>query len=136
MWSDLFSSVDLLKNGLDASWQRNEVIRNNLANAQTPDFKASDVEFESLFASALEGGSFSGKTTRDKHIDIGSAGSLFDVESSVVQQSSTSMLMNGNNVDIEAENVALAQNSMLYNTLIEKVNGELARLRLAISEGR
>jgi flagellar basal-body rod protein FlgB len=44
--------------------------------------------------------------------------------------------MDGNNVDIESENVKMAQNSLYYNTLMEKLNSELRRLRTAISEGR
>ena len=55
MWENLFSSADLLQNGLKASWIRNAVIRNNLANVETPGFKASDVDFETLFANALSG---------------------------------------------------------------------------------
>jgi len=46
------------------------------------------------------------------------------------------MRMDENNVDIEAENVKLAQNSLYYNTLIEKMNSEIRRLRTAITEGR
>ncbi len=52
MWNDLFSSVNLLEKGLGATWLRNEVISNNIANVDTPGFKASEVEFETLMADA------------------------------------------------------------------------------------
>ena len=58
------------------------------------------------------------------------------VEPRLVKQRDLSMRIDGNNVDIEAENVKLAQNSIYYNTLLEKMNSELRRLRLAITEGR
>ncbi len=136
MWDKLFSSVDLLQQGLNASWTRNAVIRNNIANAETPDFKSSDVQFESIFASSLNSSDFAGKKTRDKHIDIGASIDTADIEAKVVLNEDTSMLFNGNNVDIEAENVKLAQNSIYYNTLQTKLNGELARLKMAIREGK
>jgi hypothetical protein len=45
MWDKLFASTDLLQKGLQASWLRNAVLRNNLANSETPDFKSSNVQF-------------------------------------------------------------------------------------------
>ena len=46
------------------------------------------------------------------------------------------MKMDGNNVDIDYENVELAKNTLYYNTLVEKLNSEFSMLRLAITEGR
>ena len=135
MWDNLFASVDMLHSGLEASWLRNSVIRNNIANVETPGFKASDVEFESLFRQAIvnsESG-FTAKRTRDKHIDFSSGAS--SVEPVIVKREDLSMRYDENNVDIEDENVKLAQNSILYNTLVAKMNGELSRLKLAINGG-
>jgi len=136
MWDNLFSAADLLQNGLEASWARNAVIRNNIANVETPNFKSSDVEFESVLLSALQadGTSFQAKKTNERHISFGNIDSALDVSYVVTENDDTSMLVNGNNVDIEAENVKLAQNSILYNTILTKLNGELARLKMAISE--
>ncbi|MDR1117334.1 MAG: flagellar basal body rod protein FlgB [Oscillospiraceae bacterium] len=135
MWDKMFGSVDLLQNGLSAAWERNAVIRNNIANVETPGFKASNVEFESILARSLENGGFQGKKTRDKHIAIG-ADDAFSVRHAVTKSNGLSMRMDGNNVDIEAENVKLAQNTILYNTMLEKMNSELRRIKLAINEGR
>lgn len=144
MWDNMFKSMDLLQRGLSASWTRNAVIRNNIANAETPGFKASDVEFESLFADALavnQGCGFKGTKTHEKHINIGSGYNenvvdLSSVNGVIVKRYDTAMRMDENNVDIESENVKLAQNSLYYNTLLEKVNSEIRRLRMAITEGR
>ena len=135
MFNDLFRSVDVLQMGLSASWARNAVIRNNIANIETPGFKASDVEFESHLLRSLQGSGFTAAKTHPGHRDFGS-GSFSNLDPQIVRREGLSMRMDGNNVDIEAENVKLAQNSLYYNTLIEKINGELRRLRSAISEGR
>jgi flagellar basal-body rod protein FlgB len=91
--------------------------------------------FESIFARALDSGGFTGKRTNEKHRDIGGS-RLGSVSPRIVQNDSTSMRLDGNNVDAEAENVKLAQNSIQYNTLIYKLNSELNRIKLAVREGK
>ena len=135
MWNNIFKPMDLVQQGLSAAWTRNAVIRNNIANVETPGFKASDVEFETHMARAIEGSGFVGTKTHPKHIDIGT-GNFSSVSPRIVERSGLSMRMDGNNVDIEDENVKLAQNSLYYNTLLEKMNSEIRRLRMAITEGR
>jgi len=135
MWNNIFKPVDVLQKGLSASWTRNAVIRNNIANIETPGFKASDVEFEAHLNQSLQSRGFVGMKTHPKHIDIG-VKNLPEFETRVVQRNDQSLRMDGNNVDIESENVKLAQNSLYYNTLMEKLNSELRRLRSAIGEGR
>jgi len=135
MWNNIFKPVDILQKGLSASWTRNTVIRNNIANVETPGFKASDVEFETHLAESMQKSGFVGTKTHPKHIDIGS-GRIPDFETRIVKRDDMSMRMDGNNVDIESENVKLAQNSLYYNSLMEKLNSELRRLRTAIAEGR
>ena len=70
MLKDMFSQVDLCK-GIDAAWLRNEVITHNIANVETPQFKRSYVEFESLLKAKIENKDYRHtelKTTREKHI--------------------------------------------------------------------
>ena len=135
MWNNIFKPMDVLQKGLSASWMRNAVIRNNIANIETPNFKASYVEFETLFARALEEGGFTGTRTHIAHRPLGK-GDIDSIQPMIRQNRELSMRMDGNNVDIESENVRLAQNSIFYNTLVEKLNSEIRRLRLAITEGR
>ena len=135
MWNNMFKPMDFLQKGLSANWMRNAVIRNNIANVETPGFKASDLEFESLFRRAIEEGGFVGTRTHSRHIEIGS-GNIHNIRPRIYQRKDLSMRFDGNNVDIEAENVKLAQNQIQYNTIMEKLNSEIRRLRMAISEGR
>ena len=142
MINKLFGNVDLLQKGLDAAWMRNDVISNNIANADTPGFKSSSVAFESLFKSALEDAQdgtpgFSAKKTREGHVTFtGDAASLEDISPSVSQNTSTSLRQDGNNVDVEAENVALAKNTVYYYMLTEQINSEFSRLSTVIKEGK
>lgn len=134
----LFSGVDLLQKGLDAAWLRNEVITNNIANAETPNYKSSSVKFETLFKSAIEDadGGFHTKRTRDKHLSFSDDMMVDDVAAVVEKNSDSTMRMDGNNVDIEAENVELARNTIYYYTVTEQINSEFTRLSMAINEGK
>ncbi len=134
----LFSGVDLLQKGLDAAWLRNEVITNNIANAETPNYKSSSVKFETLFKSAIEDADsgFHTKRTRDKHLSFSDNMMVDDVSAVVEKNSDSTMRMDGNNVDIEAENVELARNTIYYYTITEQINSEFTRLSMAINEGK
>jgi len=136
MWDRLFKPMDVMQRGLSASWTRNAVIRNNIANVETPGFKASRVEFESLLRKAAEGGNFQAARTHPMHLEFSGTSDIMSVQPMIRQSRDLSMRKDGNNVDIESENVRMAQNSIHYNTLLEKLNSEIRRLRMAISEGR
>ena len=129
MIDKLFNNVNILQKGLDASWLKNEVITNNIANEDTPGFKSSSVSFEAAFKSALSDQSFSAKKTRNQHIDFQSQG----LEASVTTNTNTSNGLDGNNVDIDYENAELAKNTIYYNTLIEQVSSEFRKLSAAIN---
>ena len=135
MWNKIFKPMDVLQKGLSASWMRNAVIRNNIANVETPGFKASVLEFESIFSKAVQEGGFVAARTHAGHRSFGS-GDLNNIRPMIHQSRELSMRADGNNVDIDSENVRLAQNSIFYNTIMEKMNSEIRRLRMAIAEGR
>lgn len=131
MISKLFSGIEKLDAGMDASWKRNEVIANNIANVNTPGFKRSYVEFESFYKNAGDD-TFKLKQTREGHMD---SGGLETDDARVVKDSSTSMRMDDNNVDIDSEMSDLAVNVIYYNALSQKVAGEISLLKTAIKEG-
>lgn len=137
MWDRMFRSMDVMQRSLSVAWTRNAVIRNNIANIETPGFKSSSVEFESILARAVrDTGRLRATTTHPMHKEFSSTRDIMSVQPRVYQTRGLSMRYDGNNVDIESENVALAQNSLFYNTVTEKLNSEIRRLRTAIAEGR
>ncbi|MDL2237841.1 flagellar basal body rod protein FlgB [Christensenellaceae bacterium OttesenSCG-928-K19] len=127
---NIFSGIDLTERGVNASWQRNSIILNNVANVDTPDFKASELQFETLFKSALDESSFQFKQTRAAHMNIGN--SNLDGIDGVVVTSNTEERMDGNNVDIDKEMTDFAKNVIFYNALLTKVSGQFSQLRTAI----
>ena len=133
MWNDLFSSVNLLGKGASASWLRNEVISNNIANVDTPGFKESEVKFEDLMAAAMgQQGTLAMNTTDERHMST-QGGDVDQVEPHIVTDTDTSAGLDDNNVDIETEMSEMAKNSIEYYTLVSKVNSEFRKLDAAIN---
>ncbi len=130
MPGNVFNNVDVLQQGLNASWMKNKVIANNIANVDTPGFKASSVSFESVFKAAI-GREFTAKKTRSKHIDFSGS----DMQAVVAQDNSTTYRMDGNNVNIDAQNAEMAKNTIFYNALVQQLSSEFRKLQIAIREG-
>jgi flagellar basal-body rod protein FlgB len=128
-------TINILQKALDASWVRNDVIANNIANVDTPSYKAYRVEFEELLKKAIDSNQMPVTSTNPKHITIGS-GSLNRVTPRIVRDRSTSTRLDGNNVNIDVETANLANNTIMYQALVDQLSAKLARLRTVINEGR
>jgi len=109
----------LLGRALGTADLRYRVLANNVANAETPGFKASRVEFEALLQQAQAAGT-----------------DPLTVTPAVVQDTGLSLTPDGNNVDIDAQMAALAANQLWYDALSRSLGDQIGRLRAAISEGR
>lgn len=110
---------------------RQQVIASNIANADTPNYKARDVDFREALKGAL-GGTTSGlplTTTSAAHLP-GSAGSVLDA--SLKYRTEEQGAIDGNTVSMDAERSAFAENSVQYQASITFINGLLRSMQQAI----
>ncbi|MCM0599921.1 flagellar basal body rod protein FlgB [Periweissella fabalis] len=107
---------NLLKTALSVSNTRAQTISSNIANLNTPDYKAKRVEFENLLQQAT--GPTKMVTDNPRHI-----GALNNIQPQVVTETGTQVRANGNNVDLDTEMVDQAQNGIYYNMLVGQLNG-------------
>lgn len=121
--TNVFDYVRVLDKAADASWLRNEAIGNNIANVDTPGYKRQDVAFESVLKSALGNSRY--ESTDAKVASIRSNRLAPRV---YTDYANYSYRLDGNNVDIENENVMLAENQLKYQGLITSINQEFANL--------
>lgn len=136
MFEKLTNHIKLREKTLDATWLRNEVIAQNIANVDTPGYKKSTVAFEEYLDNVMDSSSFKGNTTDSRHIPIGKS-DADTVRIRVTRKyENLSTRLDGNNVDIETEMAELAKNDIRYNTLVQSVNKEYSRLKSVIREGR
>jgi len=124
--SNAFNYINVLDKAADASWERHEIISNNIANVNTPGYKRKDVQFETYLSSALMG---------DNSLDKRVAGANLDtLDASIyTDNASLSYRLDGNNVDIDTESANLAQNQIRYYTLIDSMSQEFSRLRTVLT---
>ena len=135
---NLFNNLNSLQRSLDAASLRQRLISNNIANVDTPGYKTMEISFKDILNAEKSkydtGNTFQGYRTDPRHLVIGSNSN--SVNPKIVVQNNTSVLNNGNNVDVEYEMTKMAENSIWYNSLTQIMNKEFSILRYIITEGR
>lgn len=122
--TNVFDYVRILDKAADASWLRNEAISNNIANVDTPGYKRQDVAFESVLQKALGNNRFQ---SMDSKVEAAKSKNLG--VRTYTDYSSFSYRLDGNNVDIENENVMLAENQLKYQGLLTSITQEFTNLQ-------
>lgn len=119
----LESNVRLFtEKALDLTWKRIGVINNNIANVSTPGYKAKRLLFENELrknVDKIQKGRRGGEIIKNTR---------FRLESSPDE----TVRLDGNNVQIDAENVELTKSQFLYSVLVRQFNSDVARIRAAI----
>lgn len=121
-------NYNLLRNALNASSMRQEIISSNISNVNTENYKVGQVQFESLLSQSKN--SLRMKQTNELHIGFDD---LSQIDPLVTKKTGTAVKENGNNVDIDMEMTNQAQNSLYYNALVTQMNAKLRLLNTAIS---
>ena len=129
MNSGAFGYVDVLKTAADASWLREEVLTNNIANVDTPNYKRQDVEFTTYLKSALEQAGTPAATLTQKVNEANLSGIT---TRTYTENTTLSYRMDGNNVDLSTENAELAAEQINYNALIDSMNNEFTRMKAVL----
>ncbi len=123
--SNVFDYINILDKASDASWTRNEIIANNIANVDTPGYKRQDLNFEDELQRALGNSKY--KTMDEKVKDV----SKKNLEARVVNDySGFSYRTDYNNVDIDTENVMLAANQVKYQGLMAGIKTEFSHFTM------
>jgi flagellar basal-body rod protein FlgB len=121
---------------LDVRARRTEVIANNLANADTPGFKARDLDFRTALARAA-GEQVPGvhlSTTRAGHIG-GNASAEATANPDLKYRTPLAPALDGNTVDAQLEQAAFAENAVRYQATLTFLNSKFRSLMTAILGG-
>ena len=109
-------SAKLLSSAMDALWQKQQVISHNIANVETPGFKAKKVEFQEVLHKAEQGGA-----------------PAAEFRAVVSTDETTQARADGNNVQADAEELELWKTYMEYSTLTRRISGKYSTLRYVIN---
>ena len=120
------SNFRIMQKSLDALWLRQKVISNNIANIDTPGYKSKRVEFENILNNQLT----------SLNNDQGTNDQLQSREPQIIEDNKYIMREDGNNVDIDAQNIELVRTQIQYEYMTRMISNAISREKYAITEGR
>jgi flagellar basal-body rod protein FlgB len=115
---------------------RHRAIAENIANADTPNYKKKTVEFQEELRRAIQNdtqGELEIKQTHHKHLQIKDADAPL-IPYRMITNDYTAMNNNGNNVDLDMEMAKLAENQLMYNYLADRVSGHYSKIRTLMQD--
>ena len=126
--SNAFSYINVLDKAADASWIRENAIANNIANVDTPGYKRQDVQFADILERELKSSKYNTLQEAVNKVPLERLNSKIYTD-----HKSFSYRLDGNNVDIDTENVELASEQLRYQTLTTAVTQDFSRLKTAMT---
>jgi flagellar basal-body rod protein FlgB len=120
-------NFNVIQKSLDVLWLRQRVISNNIANIDTPGYNAKQVDFENILSGILE---------ETPNIDKNTYKEIDGLNADVVQEETLPLKPDGNNVDIDNQNVEMIRTQLHYQYMTRIMADEMSRVRYVINEGR
>lgn len=129
---------------LDALWMKTQVISDNLANADTPGYKAKSVSFSQVLNKATQSQGSTGNVQaqpdaqnpqQNVQQSTGSAGGSA-YRTKVSTQTGTEVRVDGNNVQLEKEQTDLWKSYAQYSYLLDRISGHYGSINTAVSNMR
>ena len=121
----IFGNEFLMTNkALDFVWKQQQLTANNIANVDTPNYKAQHISFEDEFKNRLNHAMKSGNSSTMEQ-------AITQTKARVVA-SNNSKRVDGNGVDMDVENVELVKTTLQYQYLVQAFNSDYNRLRTVI----
>ncbi len=125
--TDAFSYINVLDKAADASWTRESLIANNIANADTPGYKRQDIDFQTALKNELGRYKY---TSLDQKVQTAD---LSELNPSVyTDHGGYSYRLDENNVDPDTEQVELASEQIKYQALTTSITSEFQRLQAVL----
>lgn len=131
MFDSMYLNIDFYKKSLDGLMVRKDITLQNIANQNTPKYQRKTVSFEKQLEDAIERQGQSLRTTHSKHIKK----RMDDQQAIIKTDRSGAYRMDGNNVDVDVENLELWKTYMTYNAVSGLVSAEIDKYKTIIQEG-
>ncbi len=111
--------------GLSVLWQKQQVISQNIANQDTPDYNCKYLDFYAVLKDRMESTSVMGGKVKPGQKEV-------HLVTRVYEDDDTNTQPDGNNVDVDSQSAELAKVQLQYTALKNQMNGEFTRLRSAM----
>lgn len=133
MLSKIDKELAFVQSALNLRARRQEVLAANIANSDTPNFKARDLDFSSALKNAMgaAGGALKLARTEARHIEASGVAGMADGH--LKYRSSVQPSLDGNTVDMDVERAHFTENSLHYQFLLDRAASQFKTLGMAIS---
>ncbi|WP_230974993.1 flagellar basal body rod protein FlgB [Aminipila luticellarii] len=128
-WLDSNNNILLSQKSLDYLWEKQRIISENIANNETPGYKAKTISFEDELNANLDKFSNRKDTTKE---DVRDA--ILDSKIRVDVSKEESNRLDGNNVNLDVEEVELNRAQLQYMYQVYQINDQFTRIRTAIGK--
>jgi flagellar basal-body rod protein FlgB len=134
MLSKIDQDIAFVHAALNLRARRQEVLASNIANSDTPNYKARDLDFASALKNSLgtSGGHLTLARTSQRHIEAGGAGGM--AAGLLKYRSSVQPSLDGNSVDMDVERAHFTENSLHYQFLLDRAASQFKTLGMALSD--
>ena len=129
-------NLTMLERSASLRTRRNSIISSNIANRETPGYRAQDLVFEKKLMTALHSdrpGPL--KTSDPRHFDGVKREPLELVQGDQINSHNPDPRMDGNTVNLDKEMAKLAENQLMFKATTRAINWKLNGLKTAIREG-
>jgi len=129
-------TISFLSKALDMMSIRHELIATNIANQDTPNYRARDISFAEELESVLNNRGPMGESRTDpRHIPLGDPLGASG-EGKIFYRPDSGTSYDNNSVNVEMEMAQMARNTLLYNAAAQIISTKFKNLSYAIREGR
>ncbi len=127
----LDKAMGILPEAVNLRARRMEVLASNIANADTPNYKARDIDFRSVLQAASNGGDqLRMARSHAGHLDPSANGQVG--QSELLYRTPSQPSLDGNTVDPQLERAAFAENAVQYQSSLEFLNRRVSGIRDAL----
>lgn len=116
-----YTSFRIMEQGINLLSQQQNIIAQNIANQDTPDYKCKYLYFAGVLKEQMDS---SGVSTGKKRLEL---------ESTVYVDDNTKDQPDGNNVDSDTQQALFSKNAIQYEAIIKQMNSEFNMMRTAMS---
>jgi flagellar basal-body rod protein FlgB len=129
-------TIQALSASLKYRQMRQELIASNIANAETPGYKAKKIDFEDALSRALDTDEQQKLTTTEsKHFNVGGGG-FNNLQPEIYEDSQGIVSPDGNTVDRDSEMAEMAENKIMYDASVQLLNKKLALMKYVVGSER
>ncbi len=124
-----FDSIQFkaMESGLSALNMKQEIITHNIANIDTPDYKAYEIDFGNMLERAYAADMMEDEEDRDKTTS-------YDFKAKITRTDDISTRVDGNNVDIDEQSLELYSAYLQSSAIIQKMNAKISDVRYVLTQ--